>query len=152
VATAETSGPYGHGVRLPGVGLLKYAVMPLLAVSVSIGAVMPSAPFDAWSPPPVSVERGARPVPRSHTARGERCVVVEAAARQIPGGGPRSRPQPTTLRTADRARAARTGASSTAPCAVPRHRRPVPAPGWALTWWGGTTPGPTRAPPQLRTA
>lgn len=121
-------------------------VLPVLAVSVSIGAVMPSAPFDAWSPPPVSVERGARPVRSPEVPSGERGLV------RVPAQSAAS-----TLRQVVRAlaRAVVPLPARPAPVLVPNPaagRRLLPPPGWALTWWAGTSSGPNRAPPHLPTA
>jgi len=135
-------------VTLRGVGLVRLVVFPVLAVSVSIGAVMPSAPFDAWSPPPVSVQRGARPVTR--TVHGERGLTIEGPRATAPTLSEARPPLATfgaVLGTPTPLLAATDGA-----CPQPCLHGPSPPPAWSLARWAGTAAGPDRAPPLLPTA
>jgi hypothetical protein len=146
-------------VRVRGSRLLLLTALPVLAVSVSIGAVVPSAPFDAWSPPPVSVQHGARPVKKPSSAPGERGVPLAALVRpgrhDDPPRRATGRPARATLPASlvalaalvtRLARPAAAGVDGT-----PIARRAAVVPGWALSWWRGAASGPLRAPPHLPT-
>ena len=136
--------------------LLRLGALPLLAVSVSIGAVMPSAPFDAWSPPPVPVEHGTRPAKHpAPSAPGERGVPLRApagAGRDDRARSRRGRPAPATVPMRPGA-VGRVGPGTEPPApARPRADGTPLAHRWVLSRWAGTTSGPLRAPPRLPTA
>ena len=142
-------------MRVRGSRLLLLTALPVLAVSVSIGAVAPSAPVDAWSPPPVSVQHGARPVKKPSSAPGggvPLAVPVRPGRHDDPPRRSTGRPARATLPASLAALVARL--ARPAPAGVdgtPIARRAAVVPGWALSWWRGAASGPLRAPPRLPT-